>query len=96
MDNLTVDLGDRPDAGALRGATAVLIGADPTAGRITAEDLAARLGTINYEITCGLTSRVDRVYHRDGVPAPERQATGQAASQAPSHAPSRAAWPSQA
>ena len=27
----------------------------------------ARLDTINYEITCGLTPRVPRVYHRDGA-----------------------------
>ena len=27
-----------------------------------AEDLAARLGTINYEIVCGIGKRVPRVY----------------------------------
>jgi alanine racemase len=36
--------------------------------RQTAEDLARRIGTISYEILCGLTSRVPRVYHRDGAP----------------------------
>jgi alanine racemase len=36
--------------------------------RQTAEDLARRIGTINYEIVCGLTPRVPRVYHRDGAP----------------------------
>ena len=36
--------------------------------RITAEEVARRLGTINYEVTCALTPRVRRVYHRDGVP----------------------------
>jgi len=35
---------------------------------LIAEELARRLGTINYEITCGLTGRVRRVYHRDGEP----------------------------
>jgi alanine racemase len=66
MDNVTVDLG--PDAGAerLRGEPATLIGIDGEQ-RITAEDVARRLQTINYEITCGLTQRVPRVYHRDGV-----------------------------
>jgi alanine racemase len=56
MDNITVDLGNDPPP---RGAEAVLIG---TRGgeRILAEDLAARLGTINYEITCGITRRVPR------------------------------------
>jgi alanine racemase len=65
MDNLTIDLG--PDAAAerLRGARATLIGVDG-ADRITAEDVARRLATINYEITCGLSARVPRVYHRDG------------------------------
>ena len=37
--------------------------------RITAEEVARRLGTINYEVTCGLLARVPRVYHHDGVPA---------------------------
>ena len=66
MDNLTVDLGPAPSAGV--GEPAVLIGA---AGqeRITAEEVARRLHTINYEITCGLTARVPRAYHRDGEPA---------------------------
>jgi alanine racemase len=63
MDNLTVDLG--PDPQAAVGDAAVLIGADGNE-RITAEEVARRLGTINYEVTCGLTARVPRVYHRDG------------------------------
>ncbi len=75
MDNLTIDLG--PDEGAerLRGEPATLIGIDGEQ-RITAEDVARRLDTINYEITCGLTQRVPRVYHRDGVPAEPVVATG--------------------
>jgi alanine racemase len=35
--------------------------------RITAEEHAAWLGTINYEITCMISHRVPRVYIRDGV-----------------------------
>ncbi len=67
MDNLTVELGDEPHLPALRGSEAVLIG---TRGeqRITAEELARRMHTINYEVTCGLTARVPRIYHRDGEP----------------------------
>jgi alanine racemase len=65
MDSLTVDLGEEPGARELQGSEAVLIGRQG-AERITAEEVAGRLGTINYEITCGLTSRVPRVYHRDG------------------------------
>jgi alanine racemase len=56
MDNITVDLGDDPPP---RGAEAVLIGARGPE-RILAEELAARLGTINYEITCGISPRVPR------------------------------------
>ena len=54
MDNITVDLGDEPVE---RGVEAVLIGSG-----LLAEELARALGTINYEITCGLTARVPRTY----------------------------------
>jgi alanine racemase len=67
MDNITVDLGAHADPERLRGARATLIGADGEQ-RITAEDVARRLRTINYEITCGLSARVPRVYERDGAP----------------------------
>jgi alanine racemase len=55
MDNITVDLGQPVE----RGAEAVLIGAR-RGERILAEELARRLGTINYEITCGISPRVPR------------------------------------
>ena len=57
MDNITVDLGPGHHGGG-RGAR----GADRAQGgeRIGCEELAERLGTINYEITCGLTPRVRR------------------------------------
>jgi alanine racemase len=35
--------------------------------RITAEEHAAWLGTVNYEITCMISHRVPRVYIRDGA-----------------------------
>jgi alanine racemase len=60
MDNITVDLGPEPVE---RGAEAVLIGARG-GDRILAEELAARLGTINYEITCGISARVPREHAR--------------------------------
>ncbi len=63
MDNVTVDLG--PEATVRPGAPATLLG-----DGITAEEVAERLGTINYEVTCGLLPRVPRLYHRDGVPEP--------------------------
>ncbi len=56
MDNITVDLGDDPVE---RGTEAVLLGSRGSE-RILAEDWARALGTINYEITCGLSSRVPR------------------------------------
>jgi alanine racemase len=66
MDNITVDLGPEPDVEV--GEPAWLIGGD--AGEaVTAEELAQRIGTINYEILCGISRRVPRVYHRDGAPA---------------------------
>jgi len=61
MDNVTVDLGPDPPE---RGAEAVLIGAQGDE-RVLAEEWARRLRTINYEITCGITARVPRAYHRD-------------------------------
>ena len=66
MDNVTADLGPGPGVG--RGAEAVLIGAQG-GERILAEELARRLDTINYEITCGISRRVPRDHHRDGEPA---------------------------
>jgi alanine racemase len=66
MDNLTVDLG--PDAVARTGQVATIIGRDG-AERQTAEDVARRLDTINYEVLCAISGRVPREYHRDGEPA---------------------------
>jgi alanine racemase len=66
MDNTTVDLGPEPDASV--GDEAVLVGPQGDE-RVSAEEVARRLDTINYEITCGLTARVPRVHHRDGEPA---------------------------
>jgi alanine racemase len=59
MDNVTVDLGPETDVEA--GDVAVLIGAQG-GERILCEEVAGRLGTINYEVTCGLTARVPRAY----------------------------------
>lgn len=57
MDNVTVDLG--PETEVEPGDEAVLIGAQ---GResIRSEEVAGRLGTINYEVTCGISARVPR------------------------------------
>ncbi len=65
MDNITIDLGPEPVA--QPGDEAILIGSDG-GERQTAEQLARRIGTINYEIVCGISSRVPRAYHHDGRP----------------------------
>jgi alanine racemase len=57
MDNITIDLG--PDTSVEPGEPVVLIGSQG-GERIDAEEVARRLGTINYEVTCGLTPRVRR------------------------------------
>jgi alanine racemase len=73
MDNITVLLSGGERARALVGERAVLIGKQNDE-RITAEELARRLATINYEVTCGLSARVPRVYHRDGAETDLREA----------------------
>ena len=61
MDNITVDLG--PDSEVEVGDPAVLIGVQD-GERIPCEEVAARLETITYEVTCGLTQRVRRLHTR--------------------------------
>jgi alanine racemase len=55
MDNITIDLGSDTDVEP--GDEVVLIGAQGDE-RILAEEVAARIGTINYEVTCGISRRV--------------------------------------
>jgi alanine racemase len=57
MDNITIDLG--PETAVEPGDEAVLIGTQGDE-QIRAEELARRLDTINYEITCGIAPRVPR------------------------------------
>jgi alanine racemase len=66
MDNITLDLG--PDTTVAAGDRVVLIGCDGPE-RQTAEELARRLETINYEVVCTISRRVPRLHHRDGGPA---------------------------
>ena len=63
MDNVTFDLSAEPRASV--GDRVTVIGVDSDE-RQTAEQLAKPIGTINYEIVCGISSRVPRSYHRDG------------------------------
>ncbi|MDQ6696875.1 MAG: alanine racemase [Actinomycetota bacterium] len=62
MDQILVDCGD--DSDVRIGDEVVLIGAQGQE-RITAEDWAARLDTIGYEIVCGIGPRVQRRYDRE-------------------------------
>ena len=61
MDNVTVDLGPETDVSV--GDEVVLIGRQGDE-RILAEEVARRLDTINYEVTCALTPRVRRLHVR--------------------------------
>jgi alanine racemase len=65
MDQLMIDCG--PDSGVTVGDEVVLIGAQG-GEHIRAEDWADRLGTIGYEIVCGISGRVPR-RHRAAPPS---------------------------
>jgi alanine racemase len=58
MDQFMVDVGDAPVE---VGDEVVLLGRDGDA-EVTADEWADRLGTINYEIVCGIGRRVPRTY----------------------------------
>jgi alanine racemase len=59
MDQTMIDVTDIPDAAI--GDEAVLLGQQGS-DRITADDLAARTGTIAYEVLCAVGTRVPRVW----------------------------------
>jgi alanine racemase len=59
MDNLTIDLGPETDLEV--GEEVTLIGAQGSE-RILCEEVARRLATINYEVTCAISPRVPRVH----------------------------------
>jgi alanine racemase len=59
MDQLMLDLGAQSNI--TPGDEVVLIG-ESGSERITAWDVADAIGTIPYEITCGITRRVERIY----------------------------------
>ncbi|MDD7516375.1 alanine racemase [Ruminococcus flavefaciens] len=59
MDQLMIDVSDVPEAKS--GDIVILIG-DDGGDRITADDLAQIYGTIGYEVVCGISKRVPRIY----------------------------------
>jgi alanine racemase len=67
MDNVTIDLG--PETDVRPGDPAVLIGAQGGEA-ILCEELAMRLATINYEVTCGISARVPRQFVRSEAAEP--------------------------
>jgi alanine racemase len=74
MDQVMVDVGD---AEVDVGEVATLLG-DPARGEPGVGEWAAALGTIDYEIPCGLSPRLPRVHHRGGRPASLRPSVQEA------------------
>ncbi len=64
MDQCMLQLDDVPEAQI--GDEIVLIGRQGNAV-ITAEEIGQAWGTVNYDVVCGLTARVPRIY-RDSMP----------------------------
>ena len=64
MDLVTLDVTDLPDAAV--GDEVVLLGVQGE-DELSAEELAAKLGTISYEVLCNVSARVPRVYLDGGV-----------------------------
>ena len=63
MDQMMVDITDIPEAEL--GDTVTLLG--PDGGEvIRLEDIAQTIGTIHYEVICGISRRVPRIYLREG------------------------------
>ncbi|MEG0307807.1 MAG: alanine racemase [Clostridium sp.] len=64
MDQCMIDLTDVPCV--KKGDEVILIGKDNCGNSITANDMADYTGTINYEIVCGISKRIPRVYVKNG------------------------------
>jgi alanine racemase len=63
MDQLMLDVTEVP--GIKTGDTVTLIGSDGSEA-VTADDIANAAGTINYEVVCGIATRVPRVFRKGG------------------------------
>lgn len=63
MDQCMIDVTDVPEVKV--GDEVILIGEDNFGNVITADDIANSIGTISYEILCGISKRVPRVYLKD-------------------------------
>lgn len=63
MDQCMIDITDID--GVEKGDEVIIIGEDEFGNRITADDLAKNIGTINYEILCDIGRRIPRIYKKD-------------------------------
>ncbi len=63
MDQMMIDVTDAPEAEI--GAVVTLIGTDG-GETITADEVAGLIGTIGYEVVCGISKRVPRMFLEDG------------------------------
>lgn len=70
MDQLIVDVGHVP--GVVQGDEVVLLGRQGK-GEITADEVAAHMGTINYEVVCMISERVPRFYQGMTEVEPKRE-----------------------
>jgi alanine racemase len=61
MDHIMIDIGDDP----INTGDSVVVWGEEPQGVIQALDVAQRIGTIPYELTCGVSKRVKRVYIGD-------------------------------
>ena len=73
MDQVVVDVGDAPVE---EGDEAVLFGRQGK-GFVSVDEMARRIGTINYEVTCMVSPRVPRVYLQGGRWVVERGPMGE-------------------
>jgi alanine racemase len=64
MDWIMLDVTDV--SGAQVGSEVTLLGSDTDGNLIRAEEWAAKIGTINYEVFCGISGRVPRIYKERG------------------------------
>ncbi|MEP7215809.1 MAG: alanine racemase [Anaerolineaceae bacterium] len=64
MDQFLVDITDHPSA--VEGSVVTLLGTDGNA-RITADEVAAAVGTISWDVLASLQVRLPRLYVRDGM-----------------------------
>ncbi len=63
MDMIVIDVSDIPDAET--GDEVVLFGSQK-GEQILVDELAKKIGTIHYEVLCGIAKRVPRIYIRGG------------------------------